>query len=112
MASRDGDDMNSTMDSGLRTGLTASIASAPALERDPRTLVGGRTARPPAPRRRVTHQHAFVTILFLVVCMLDCVAVATLPADLVNRVVGPALTLTWIAALLTFGVTRWRAGRR
>ena len=104
--------MHSTMDSGLRTGLTASIASAPVRERDPRTLVDGRTARPPAPRRSVTRLHAFVTILFLVVCTLDCIAAATLPAALVNRVVGPALVLTWVAALLTFGMTRWRVGRR
>jgi len=30
----------------------------------------------------------------------------------VSGVVGPALTLIWIGALLTFGMTRWRAQRR
>jgi hypothetical protein len=107
-----GDDMHSMMNPGLTAEDRAALCSPLVLERDPRSFADVRPGRPPAPRRNVTRQHAFITILFLVVCALDCAAVATLPPALVSGVVGPALTLIWIGALLTFGMTRWRAQRR
>jgi hypothetical protein len=71
-----------------------------------------RTTLPQGPRRGVSRQHAFVTIVFLIVCALDCLAAKTLPTALMNHVVGPALVSAWLGILVVSGLWRGSVGPR
>ena len=92
-------DMHSTVDIPMPGKKPASTRGLLAIDADAHRF-RARTASSPGPRRGVSRQHAFVTIVFLIVCALDCVAASTLPTVLVDQVVGPALVSAWLGILV------------
>ena len=95
--------MHSTADFPIPGRNRASARGAVEVESDARRF-RTRTAPSPGPRRGVSRQHAFVTIVFLIVCALDCIAANTLPTALVDHVVGPALVSAWLGILVVSGL--------
>ena len=96
-------DMHSTVDIPMPGRKPVSTRGPLAIDADAHRF-RTRNAPSPGPRRGVSRQHAFVTIVFLIVCALDCVAAGTLPMVLVEQVVGPALVSAWLGILVVSGL--------